>query len=47
MLFSTFKQEATVVLTNLRDPMQEHARQMEQVMPKVVFLETRLLDTYT
>ncbi len=47
MLFpSTFKQEATVVLTNLRDPMQEHARQMEQVMPKVVFLETRLLDTY-
>ena len=43
---SSFKQAGTVVLTNLRDPMEEHARQMEQVMPKVVFLETRLLDSY-
>ncbi len=47
MMFpTTFKQAATVVLTNLRDPMEEHARQMAQVSPKVVFLETRLLDAY-
>ena len=47
MLFPTvFKQEGTVVMTNLRDPLEEHARQLELVKPKVVFLETRLLDSY-
>jgi acyl-CoA synthetase (AMP-forming)/AMP-acid ligase II len=47
MMFpATFKQEGTVVMTNLRDPMEEHARQMALVQPKVVFLETRLLDSY-
>ncbi|MCY1287113.1 Long-chain-fatty-acid--CoA ligase FadD13 [compost metagenome] len=43
---TTFKQEGTVVMTNLRDPLEEHARQLEVVKPKVVFLETRLLDSY-
>ncbi|MDB5995942.1 MAG: long-chain fatty acid--CoA ligase [Pseudomonas sp.] len=46
MLPTTFKQEGTVVMTNLRDPREEHARQIELVKPKVVFLETRLLDSY-
>src|SRR5471030_1616514 len=47
MMFpSTFKQEGTVVMTNLRDPLEEHARQVELVRPKVVFIETRLLDSY-
>jgi fatty-acyl-CoA synthase len=43
---TTFKQKGTVVMTNLRDPLEEHARQLEVVKPKVVFLETRLLATY-
>lgn len=43
---TTFKQEGTVVMTNLRDPLEEHARQLELVKPKVVFLETPLLDSY-
>ncbi len=47
MMFpSTFKQEGTVVMTNLRDPVEEHARQIDLVEPRVVFIETRLLDTY-
>lgn len=47
MMFpSTFKQEGTVVMTNLRDPLEEHSRQIDLVKPKVVFLETRLLDSY-
>jgi acyl-CoA synthetase (AMP-forming)/AMP-acid ligase II len=47
MMFpTTFKQEGTVVMTNLRDSLEEHARQMDLVNPKVVFLETRLLDSY-
>ncbi|MCU1752002.1 class I adenylate-forming enzyme family protein [Pseudomonas sp. 6D_7.1_Bac1] len=47
MMFpSTFKQEGTVVMTNLRDPLEEHARQIDLVNPRVVFLETRLLDSY-
>src|SRR5471032_2825579 len=47
MMFpSTFKQEGTVVMTNLRDPLDEHARQIDLVRPKVVFIETRLLDSY-
>ena len=43
---AVFKQYGTVVNTNLRDPVEEHARQLEQVKPKVVFIETRLLDAY-
>lgn len=47
MMFPTvLKQEGTVALTNLRDPLEEHERQLLQVMPKVVFIETRLLDSY-
>jgi fatty-acyl-CoA synthase len=46
MLPCTIKQEGTVVLTNLRDPREEHARQVEMVKPKVVFIETALLDDY-
>lgn len=47
MMFpTTFKQEGTAVMTNLRDPQEEHARQMEVVKPKVVFIETCLLDSY-
>ncbi|MGF0237682.1 class I adenylate-forming enzyme family protein [Rhodococcus sp. IEGM1300] len=47
MMFpSTFKQEGTVVMTNLRDPLDEHARQIDLVKPRVVFIETRLLDSY-
>ncbi|MES2259385.1 MAG: AMP-binding protein [Pseudomonadota bacterium] len=41
-----FKQEGTVVMTNLRDPLEEHERQLLEVMPKVVFIETRMLDSY-
>lgn len=47
MMFpSTFKQEGTVVMTNLRDTLDEHARQIDLVKPRIVFLETRLLDSY-
>ncbi len=47
MMFpTTFKQEGTVVMTNRRDPLEEHTRQVELVKPKVVFLETLLLDSY-
>ncbi|MES2129053.1 MAG: AMP-binding protein [Pseudomonadota bacterium] len=47
MMFpAVLKQEGTVALTNLRDPMEEHERQLLQVMPKVVFIETGLLDAY-
>jgi acyl-CoA synthetase (AMP-forming)/AMP-acid ligase II len=47
MMFPTvLKQEATVAMTNLRDPLEEHARQVRQVTPKVVFLESRLLESY-
>jgi fatty-acyl-CoA synthase len=46
MLPTVFKQEGTVAMTNLRDPPEEHARQLAQIEPKVVFLETRLLDAY-
>jgi acyl-CoA synthetase (AMP-forming)/AMP-acid ligase II len=47
MMFpAVFKQTGTVVMTNLRDPLEEHARQASLVKPKVVFIETRLLDGY-
>ncbi|PRC91134.1 class I adenylate-forming enzyme family protein [Solimicrobium silvestre] len=48
MLFPVvFKQEGTVVMTNLRDSIEEHERQLDLVQPKVVFIETRLLETYS
>jgi acyl-CoA synthetase (AMP-forming)/AMP-acid ligase II len=40
------KQEATVVLTNLRDSLEEHRRQIEFVKPRLVILENRLLSTH-
>ena len=47
MMFpAVLKQEATVAMTNLRDPLDEHARQVRQIAPKVVFIETRLLESY-
>jgi len=47
MLFPTvFKQEGTVVMTNMRDTLEEHAQQLALVKPKVVFIETRLLENY-
>ncbi|MBZ5795682.1 AMP-binding protein [Burkholderia contaminans] len=46
MLPTVLKQEGTVVMTNLRDAQEEHARQIELVKPKVVFIETSLLDGY-
>jgi fatty-acyl-CoA synthase len=47
MMFPTvFKQEGTAVMTNLRDSREEHLRQIDVVRPRVVFLETRLLDAY-
>ncbi|KML19801.1 MULTISPECIES: class I adenylate-forming enzyme family protein [Burkholderia] len=46
MLPTVLKQEGTVVMTNLRDAPEEHARQIELVKPKVVFIETRMLDGY-
>jgi len=47
MMFPTvFKQEGTVVLTNLRDSAEEHAAQLSLLKPKVVFIENGLLDRY-
>lgn len=43
---TVFKQRGTVAYTNLRDSIEEHAWQVQQVRPKVVFLETGLLDGY-
>ncbi|MFM8533270.1 MAG: class I adenylate-forming enzyme family protein [Acidimicrobiia bacterium] len=40
------KQEGTAVLTNLRDSLEEHRRQIEFVEPKLVILENRLLETH-
>ncbi len=45
--FPTFlKQQATAVMSNLRDSIEEHQRQVEFVQPKVVFIENRLLETH-
>ncbi|MBV8501900.1 MAG: AMP-binding protein [Paucibacter sp.] len=41
-----FKQEATAVMTNLRDSLQEHRWQVDLVKPKVAFIENRLLTTH-
>lgn len=40
------KQEGTAVLTNMRDLLEEHRRQIECVAPKLVILENRLLATH-
>lgn len=40
------KQEGTAVLTNMRDSLEEHHRQIEFVRPKLVILENRLLETH-
>ncbi len=40
------KQEGTAVLTNMRDSLEEHRRQIECVAPKLVILENRLLATH-
>ena len=41
-----YKQEATFVFSNLRDSPEEQARQIDQVRPKLVFIETRLVAQY-
>jgi acyl-CoA synthetase (AMP-forming)/AMP-acid ligase II len=41
-----FKQEGTAVMTNLRDSLEEQRWQMNLAKPKVVFMETRLLDSH-
>ncbi len=47
LMFPTvFKQPGTVVMTNIRDSVEEHARQLAVCRPKVVFLEARLLDSH-
>lgn len=40
------KQEGTAVLTNMRDSLEEHRRQIEFVSPKLVILENRLLESH-
>jgi len=40
------KQAGTVVLSNLRDSIEEHRWQIELVKPRVVFIETKLFDAY-
>lgn len=40
------KQEGAAVLTNMRDSLEEHRRQIEYVAPKLVILENRLLETH-
>ena len=41
-----YKQEATFVFSNLRDSLEEQARQIDHVKPKLVFIETRLVASY-
>jgi fatty-acyl-CoA synthase len=41
-----FKQEAMFAFCNIRDSPEEHARQIDHVNPKVVFIETRMLRTH-
>lgn len=45
-VWTAFKGEAAVVFTNLRDSFDEHCWQMDFILPKVVFVETVLLDRY-
>ncbi|MGT2429018.1 AMP-binding protein [Cupriavidus basilensis] len=44
--WTAFKGEAAVAHTNIRDAFDEHRSQVEFIRPKVVFLETYLLDRY-
>ena len=41
-----YKQPATIIFSNLRDSPEEHARQIDHCRPKVVFIETPLVDSY-
>jgi acyl-CoA synthetase (AMP-forming)/AMP-acid ligase II len=41
-----FKQEAMFAFSNNRDSLEEHARQIDYVRPKAVFIETRMLATH-
>jgi len=41
-----YKQEAMFAFSNNRDSIEEHARQIDYVRPKVVFIETRMLATH-
>ena len=41
-----WKQEATFAFSNLRDGQEEHARQVDLVNARAVFLETRMLPDY-
>ena len=41
-----YRQEAAFVFGNLRDGPQESSRQINYVKPKVLFIETRLIDAY-
>lgn len=43
---TAIKQAGTLVLTNIRDSFEEHAWQVSHVRPKVVFIESRMLDAY-
>jgi acyl-CoA synthetase (AMP-forming)/AMP-acid ligase II len=41
-----YKQDAAFIFGNLRDGPEESIRQIDYVRPKVVFIETRLIDAY-
>jgi len=44
--WTALKGEASAAYTNLRDAIEEHRRQVDFMRPKVVFLETPLLEDY-
>ena len=44
--WTAFKGEAALVHTNIRDAFEEHRWQVEFIRPRVVFIETSLLDRY-
>ena len=41
-----YKQEAMFAFSNNRDSIEEHARQIDYVKPKAVFIETRMLASH-
>lgn len=43
---SIFKAKACCTYTNIRDPLEEHLRQIDHVEPSVVFIETAMLEEY-
>ncbi|RJG08364.1 AMP-binding protein [Massilia cavernae] len=45
-VWTALKGEAAVAYANFRDSFEEHCRQVEYMRPKVVFIETALLDRY-